>query len=60
MLNTTENIDADMQAIADFYEPIMGKYPNNFNPDITGTKKLFKAGLLTQQTWGGNLFALLA
>jgi|TARA_B110000879_G_scaffold43403_1_gene61232 1-acyl-sn-glycerol-3-phosphate acyltransferase len=39
MLNTTENIDADMQAIADFYEPIMGKYPNNFNPDITGTKK---------------------
>ena len=39
MLNTTENIDADMQAIADFYEPVMGKYPNNFNPDITGTKK---------------------
>ena len=39
MLNTTENIDADMQAIADFYEPIMGKYPNNFNLDITGTKK---------------------
>jgi len=38
MLNTTENIDADMQAIADFYEPVMGKYPNNFNPDITGTK----------------------
>ena len=39
MLNTTKNIDADMQAIADFYEPVMGKYPNNFNPDITGTKK---------------------
>lgn len=39
MLNTTENIDADMQAIADFYEPVMGKYPNNFNPDIAGTKK---------------------
>lgn len=39
MLNTTENIDADMQAIADFYEPIMGKYPNNFNPDIAGNKK---------------------
>jgi len=38
MLNTTENIDADMQAIADFYEPVIGKYPNNFNPDITGTK----------------------
>ena len=38
MLNTTENIDEDMQAIADFYEPVMGKYPNNFNPDITGTK----------------------
>lgn len=38
MLNTTKNIDADMQAIADFYEPVMGKYPNNFNPDITGTK----------------------
>ena len=38
MLNTTEDIDADMQAIADFYEPVMGKYPNNFNPDITGTK----------------------
>ena len=38
MLNTTENIDEDMQAIANFYEPVMGKYPNNFNPDITGTK----------------------
>ena len=39
MLNTTVDIDADMQAIADFYEPVMGKYPNNFNPNITGTKK---------------------
>ena len=39
MLNTTKNIAADMQAIADFYEPVMGKYPNNFNPNITGTKK---------------------
>ena len=39
MLNTTSDIAADMQAIADFYEPVMGKYPNNFNPNITGTKK---------------------
>ena len=39
MLNTTENMDADMQAIADFYRPIIGKNPSNFNPNITGAKK---------------------
>jgi len=37
MLHTTENMDADMQAIADFYRPMTGKNPNNYNPDITGT-----------------------
>jgi len=37
MLNTTDNMDADMQAIADFYRPMTGKNPNNYNPDITGT-----------------------
>tara|TARA_B110000211_G_scaffold209138_1_gene246276 strand:- start:2147 stop:2767 length:621 start_codon:yes stop_codon:yes gene_type:complete len=36
MLNTTDNMDADMQAIADFYRPVTGKNPNNYNPDITG------------------------
>ena len=36
MLNTTDNMDADMQAIADFYRPMTGKNPNNYNPDITG------------------------
>ena len=37
MLHTTENMDADMQAIADFYRPMTGKNPNNYNSDITGT-----------------------
>ena len=44
MLNTTDDMDADMQAIADFYRPVTGKNPNNYNPDITGfnstTKKV--------------------
>jgi 1-acyl-sn-glycerol-3-phosphate acyltransferase len=37
MLYTTDNMDADMQSIADFYRPMTGKNPTNYNPDITGT-----------------------
>ncbi len=36
MLETTDDMDADMQAIADFYRNKVGKIPANYNPDITG------------------------
>jgi 1-acyl-sn-glycerol-3-phosphate acyltransferase len=39
MLNTTDNMDVDMQTIADFYRPMVGKAPSNYNPDITGSNQ---------------------
>jgi 1-acyl-sn-glycerol-3-phosphate acyltransferase len=39
MLNTTDNMDLDMQTIADFYRPMVGKVPSNYNPDITGSNQ---------------------
>jgi len=36
MLNTTDDMDVDMQTIADFYRTKIGKVPANYNPDITG------------------------
>lgn len=39
MLTTTQDMDADMQVIEDFYRPMVGKNPINYNPDITGSKK---------------------
>jgi hypothetical protein len=32
-------MDVDMQTIADFYRPMVGKVPTNYNPDITGTNQ---------------------
>jgi 1-acyl-sn-glycerol-3-phosphate acyltransferase len=37
MFNTTESMAADMQTIADYYRPMTGKNPSNYNPNITGT-----------------------
>ncbi|MDC9720184.1 MAG: lysophospholipid acyltransferase family protein [Gammaproteobacteria bacterium] len=39
MFDPTDDMDADMQAIADFYKPIVGKNPANFNPNITGSNR---------------------
>jgi len=39
MLHPTGDMEADMQIIADFYRPMVGKNPSNFNPDITGTNQ---------------------
>lgn len=36
MLEVSDNMDADMQIIANFYLPKAGKNPANYNPDITG------------------------
>ena len=36
MLELTDDMDADMQAIADFYANKQGKIPAHYNPDITG------------------------
>jgi len=38
VLKPSENMAADMQVIADFYRPIVGKNPSNYNSDITGTQ----------------------
>tara|TARA_B110000503_G_C6993403_1_gene348347 strand:+ start:25 stop:645 length:621 start_codon:yes stop_codon:yes gene_type:complete len=45
MFDTTGNMAADMQAIATFYSTVIGKNPNNYNPDITGAKKTATAEL---------------
>jgi 1-acyl-sn-glycerol-3-phosphate acyltransferase len=37
MFSTTESMAADMQTIADYYRPMTGKNPSNYNPNITGT-----------------------
>ena len=38
VLKPSENMAADMQVIADFYRPMVGKNPSNYNSDITGTQ----------------------
>jgi 1-acyl-sn-glycerol-3-phosphate acyltransferase len=45
MLYTTESMDADMQTIADYYRPMTGKNPNNYNPDITDHKTSVDRGI---------------
>lgn len=39
MMHTSENMEADMQAIEDFYRPMVGKNPANYNPNITGSQR---------------------
>ena len=52
MLETSENMQADMQAIAAFYRPMTGKNPNNYNPDIMGDQQAPTAEPLAPQTLG--------
>jgi|TARA_B110000977_G_scaffold68973_1_gene93637 1-acyl-sn-glycerol-3-phosphate acyltransferase len=52
MLETSENMQADMQAIAAFYRPMTGKNPNNYNPDIMGEQQAPTAEPSAPQTLG--------
>lgn len=38
ILEVSDDMDADMQIIANFYLPKTGKNPANYNPDITGQR----------------------
>jgi hypothetical protein len=52
MLDTSESMQADMQAIAAFYSTVTGKNPNNYNPDIMGDQQTPTVEPLAQQTLG--------